>query len=195
MIRIAREVCATLAILITTLTCETSNAASLPPPWSERGVFVFGRITLDFWKRMELFAGPTGLENCSTSKFYCAEAYITHIALPRGCEGADHAQVGTTWRVGDVRTTVLRIFDEPRTPLDPHIPMGSGHVLLLGDSQYPNTVYEYDTGMGVKGIFFDAANKVNFVQLAQANSDLSSYRDLDHYYGLQTFDPFGSCAN
>src|SRR3712207_3678008 len=66
----------------------TTVAALQPPlnPGTDRGVFVFGTLTLDFRERAEVYGRRSSLRNCSTEAVYCVDGEMFNIVLPRRCE-------------------------------------------------------------------------------------------------------------
>jgi hypothetical protein len=165
-----------------------------PPAWSERGVFVFDGVVLDFWKDVEVF-GPTVVRpvNCSTPDFYCVRGNIVNLVLPRECRDI---KVGDEWSIGENRTTVL---DEEPVP-DPSFglhPRGSTRVFFLGGLRRPHVVYRYDRAQGVNAILYDPA--INFVDIARTNQiwqyeQQAKLQRQPYFFALISLDFFGRCS-
>jgi hypothetical protein len=161
-------------------------------PWSERGVFVFSGIVLDFWKGVEVSKPyvTSGLVNCSTANYYCAFGDIIHVVLPRHCELLNQKK----WSVSTMETEVLATLDDPEAATSVH-PWGSGKLLLLGDGIHTNVVYEYDPIRGVRGFYWDSLKSKNLAEIVRAGNT-KEIAELDknvRYYELVSLDPFGKC--
>ena len=167
-----------------------ASGASEPFAWSDRGMFVFSYVVLDFQAGEELQGvGPhiTRLVNCSTAEFYCAYADLTHIVLPRKCSGLNG---DGPWSVNGVTTNVLYRGE------DVGARHGANRILLLGDPKFPKVVYEYDPDRGVLGFYFSQFDGADLVKLASGGpAGLAKYRNRDTYFGLVTLDRFGMCAH
>lgn len=166
--------------------------------WSDRGIFVFGNVSLDFQHERERF-GPffSNLEDCSTDELLCAKGDLVQIVLPRQCGGIEAG----SWRMGDITSSVLGFFDVPLTPHNPRDKM-----YFLGDPERRWIVYKYSERFGVKSIYFDPLKRMDLVKLA-SSGDLDDRRVLetvknlaDEYQtkanllnNLITFDSFGAC--
>lgn len=167
----------------------TAAAEPAAPLWSARGLFTFGPLVIDFWSGYENDGGPLGrrLVNCSTEEFYCAQARIVNVALPRSCPAEPTA--GTVWRVGSVETEVL---GEQRYPLSSHLPTRS---FYLGSESNPHIVYEWVRSGGVRAIIWDPLNRLDLVQMARSG-ELPVFRQnagARYVLPLETFDAFGYC--
>ena len=181
--------CATALLLAAIAVAPAFAADTAPPPWSERGVFVFGYVGLDFKYGLEdwvpLF--PYSLTNCSTKTYYCASAYIVHIVLPRTCS---ELKVGDSWTVGGITTIVLAEVHNPSSDLGIHA-YGPATVQLLGSPAFPHTVYEYWGQGGVRVIYYDfLSDLVAMAGTAKFRENLKPHTA----HGLITRDLFGPCA-
>lgn len=183
-----------LALMIASSVSAGEAAAPSPTGWSERGVFGFGDVALDFQLQRERFAGTSApLTDCSDAGAYCARGAIVNIVLPRHCSGLEGA---AGWSRVNVRTDVLWSGEE----LQPVERYGSGRLLLLGNARQPEIVYEYDPKLGVRGFFYDPTGRTDFVAMAR-NGGIDAYRKRlateanppRTYFGLATLDPFGKC--
>lgn len=191
---IAVAILGTLALVIASAASAGEAAARPPAGWSERGVFGFRDVGLDFQRQIERFAGTsTPLTDCSDAGAYCARGAIVNIVLPRYCSGLEGA---AGWSRANVRTDVLWSGDE----LQPVERYGSGRLLLLGNAQQPEIVYEYDPEFGVRGFFYDPTGRTDFVAMAR-RGEIGAYgkrlateaNPPRTYFGLATLDPFGKC--
>jgi hypothetical protein len=182
-----------LALCCVIFSTGTLAADLAPPAWSERGVFVFDGVVLDFWKNVEVF-GPNVVRpaNCSTRDFYCVRGNIVNLVLPRECRDI---KVGDEWSVGENRTTVLDEEPVP-APLFGLHSRGSSRVFYLGDLRRPHVVYRYDRAQGVNAIFYDPA--IDFVEIARANriwqyEQQAQLRRQPYLFPLVSLDFFGRC--
>lgn len=156
--------------------------------WGPRGVFAFDNLVFDFQKKVEVFGPMTNtLVDCSTTKFFCAYAGYLHIVLPRRCGKFD---LGDEWVVDGVKTTILFRYTEQHD-FGVHA-YGPSTILFLGDQKFPGTVYDYDLGSGLRGIYLAKADE-NLVTLA-AKEGASGVKSSSQYFGLQTLDSFGKCS-
>jgi hypothetical protein len=164
-------------------------------PWSDRGVFVFGSFVLDFKIGIEAWGvGPirSGLRNCSTDDYFCAEAGITNIVLPRDCNDIAKGH----WSAGGIETDVLGKFDDPDATRHPLHAYGTGTLYLLGSSTHPQVVYEYDPGEGVRAFYYSWRTKADIVTLARKQGWIAlkaQHENNGEYSWLITFDKFGAC--
>ena len=185
-----------LALAIALFTASGSAAISEQEraDWSERGVFVFGDLVLDFRKHTEqIYPFASVLTDCSTQKYYCAKGNIVQIVLPKQCSDFISSP---TWSVRDV--SIVKLHEENEVEDMIH-PSGSGHLVFLGTPSRPAVVYEYDPAAGVRAIYYDPENKINFVAMAEQGK-LTSYRQgmrrgNDTFYPLLTLDKFGACES
>jgi hypothetical protein len=182
-----------IALVASLLYPASPVAADVVAPataWSERGVFVFGHILLDFKFRIEsLGLGPhTRLIDCSTLQFYCAYAGVLHLALPRECRALED---GDSWSVNGVTTYVLYKGADPAATRGYH-PYGSGTIMLLGDPKFSDVVYDYDPESGVTGIYY--VPNTDIVSIARKGQDgLQMFHESGQYNPLFTLDLFGRC--
>jgi hypothetical protein len=173
-----------LVAFLLTMSCGGALAAepASPPPWSERGVFVFGPVVLDFPKSVERFDnlvdGPT---NCSNAEHYCVDGTIFHLVLPKTCRDM---KVGESWTLDGITTAVLR---------------QDAGTYYLGDPARPSAVYEYEHDAGVMGFYYDALGIIDFVRLARETGIPADYRKQESlgpdskYFSLTSLDLFGRC--
>lgn len=184
------------ALALAIASAASAGEAAAPPPagWSERGVFGFRDVALDFQRERERFGGTsTPLIDCSDAGVYCAKGAIVNIVLPRYCSGLEGA---AGWSRANIRTEVLWSGEE----LQPVERYGSGRLLLLGNAQQPEIVYLYDPKFGVRGFFYDPTGRTDFVAMAR-KGEIDAYRKRlaaeanppRTYFGLATLDPFGKC--
>lgn len=165
-----------------------SQAGYKHDDWSERGVFVFGALVLDF-HRGRYSAGPIKgrLFNCSNGSFFCMnstksslENLTFQLVLPRSCEKIRRSKPGDVWLLGHVRTEILgiEVSEVDKT-------------LYLGDPRFPHVAYIYSLADGVKKIIRTyrgvdwvkrlKSGKVDEAEIGKSGSE------------LKTFDPFGKC--
>jgi hypothetical protein len=157
--------------------------------WGARGVFAFGNLVFDFQKKVEVFGPITNtLVDCSNDGFFCAYAGYLHIVLPRHCSKFD---AGSEWTADGVRTAVLFQYSE-RHDFGIH-GYDPSAILLLGDERFPHTVYEYEVGHGLRGIYLSKEEE-NLVALA-AGGQTAAVKASSQYFRLETLDPFGKCSD
>jgi hypothetical protein len=180
-------------ILCVFVLCGAGLSAAAAPPWSERGVFVFGWLVLDFQRGIEAQGvGPrAGLANCSTDTLYCAAGDIVRVVLPKDCSDIKSGR----WSQAGIETEVLGKFDDPQAVAHPLHAYGTGTLYLLGSSARPDVVYEYDPGIGVRGLYYSYAGE-DIVAAARA-AGWDALRKKENrgllYSSLITLDPFGAC--
>ena len=190
--RLAR--CAVSGLLAAVLAVPALAADTEPPPWSERGVFVFGYLTIDFQRHTAVTVPDRsigfyyGLVNCSNETFYCVKSQHVDLVLPKICAPM---KVGDTFSLAGITTTVLAEVPNARAHIGLHS-QGPQKQYLLGDDSKPDTVYVYWGQDGVVEI--DMGLGWNLVERARHGEPLS---DEQHKYtgnGLLTLDAFGPCA-
>ena len=167
-----------------------AEAPAGPPPWSERGIFVFAPRSLDFKYGLEEWVprNPTALVNCSTEKYYCAYASVIHLALPRTCSAL---KVGDSWTAGGITTEVIAEMHNTSADLGIHS-YGPKTALLLASPRFPDVVYEYWGEGGIQNIYY--VFQADLIAAARAGS-LQEFAGQRHgAFRLQTLDPFGPCA-
>lgn len=172
---------------------------------SDRGVFVYGTLVLDFRQRQEVMGRSHRLSNCSTEAFYCADGALFNIVLPRFCADLD-LRAGTVWRQGDLET---RVIGAGETVTVPHAYPGTRYTLYyLQTNVRPDIVFEYSRERGVSTIYYDIrreyapAEALDFVALARSGR-LGAFRreivgDPQRQHlalGLLTLDQFGACLS
>jgi len=159
------------------------------PSWSDRGIFAFDGLLIDFQRTVERGSTPFGapLVNCSTEALFCAQGHHIRVVFPRSC-GA--WPVGTSWAHMGVRTEVLAQYEEP---LHPHR-IGSGQRLLLGHTDQPYIVFEYDLDAGIVSVWYDPTERTDFVSMAIAETLFEAPLEWpQRHMGLLSVDPFGRC--
>jgi hypothetical protein len=180
-----------LGIWVALMSCSGAEAMGSPDAsasWSPRGVFAFGNLVFDFQKKLEVF-GPvtTTLVDCSTNNYFCAYAEYLHIVLPKRCGKFD---VGEAWAANGVETKILSTrIEQHNFGVHSYSP---STVLLLGSPKFPGTVYEYEVGSGVRGIYL-AKDDEDLVALA-LKGGISVVSPASRYFQLVTLDPFGACV-
>lgn len=168
---------------------------SVPNKWSDRGVFVFGPLLIDFAanKGTEVLQGSYRYQivDCSNASFYCASGHYVKIALPKVCQ--QEVRTGTVWAVGNVTTTVLY-----RGRSSPPIEKVITETFLLGSKNTPNVVWTYRNDAGVTGLYIDSSNKTDLVSVAleKGVDGLNNGLHKTHrFYERLTSDAFGSCKD
>ncbi len=181
-------------------------AAAMPPPFdtgTDRGVFVYGHLVLDFWRRSEEMGRRYTLRNCSTETLYCADGELFNIVLPRFCRDID-IRPGTVWRQGDLETTVI---GQERVGGAGHWSPGTTYELYyLHTNVRPDIIYAYSPNRGVIKLYYDVRREirpseaVDFVAMARRGELLSFSREIigdlrrQHLsLGLLTLDQFAVC--
>ncbi|GEM_PF-2155925 len=171
--------------------CVAVESGSSPETgaWGPRGVFAFGNLVFDFQKKVEVFGPITNtLADCSTTEFFCAYAGYLHIVLPRHCSKFD---VGGEWIANGVKTAILfRYMEQHDLGVHSYAPSA---ILVLGDGRFPGTVYEYEVGNGLRGIYLAKADE-NLVVLA-TQGRMAAIRSSSQHFELETLDPFGRCSD
>lgn len=168
------------------LTSIRSVSGGEPPRFSDRGIFVFGELMLDFEFQVEVLGRRAKLTNCSTQNYYCARAYYVHVALPRRCEPL---MVGKRWVAEEVQTEVLAAYEEKQ--IAPMAPENAQQAYLLGSAKFPDTVYEYTASHGVTGMYFGGG--IDLAKFARAGT-LTDEKWRKYYLPLLTLDDFGKCS-
>ena len=189
-------------LLATTLTPSPLAAQSSPPAgWSERGVFVYGAMLVDFKANVERGAslGDWSLVDCSDEAFYCARGRVFTVALPRDCQ---RWRVGDVWTHNSVTTSVLAAED--RYDLESLYMHAAPKVLrpdriyLLGHSAEPHRVFVYSQLAGITEVFYDlrGAGGVDLAKIAKEDG-LAGLRRIDSTRRVQaarlTLDAAGNC--
>jgi hypothetical protein len=180
-------------------------AAATPPAFNsgtDRGVFVYDHVVLDFQRESEVMGRSHRLVNCSTEVLYCADGQLFNIVLPRLCRGID-IRPGGAWRQGELETTVI---GQERVEVVGHAPPGTTYTLYyLHTNVRPDIVFAYSPQRGVMGFYFDLrrefrpAEAVDFVPLARrgelrAFSRTEEARTRNFYLALLTLDQFAACV-
>jgi hypothetical protein len=181
-------------------------AASAPAfnEGSDRGVFVYGTLVLDFRQRQEVMGRSHRLSNCSTETSYCADGELFNIVLPRFCADL-RAEPGAVWRLGSLATTVIgRDQAEPA-----HAYPGTRYALYyLQTNVRPDVVYAYSPERGVIRIYYDTrsehapADAVDFAAMARDGRLAAFTREIagdarrEHLaLHLLTLDQFAACLS
>jgi hypothetical protein len=185
-----------LCLLLLPFQAVHAFQSSPAPKWSERGVFVFGYLVVDFQIPEERYYQyrSARIQNCSNEEFYCISGgWVFQLALPKKC-GPIH--VGDSWGVGDISVSVLSTKVEG-SDLDIHRTI-SKTTYWVGSERRSNTVYRYDPRLGVIAVMHDPAREVDLVGMAK-KGDLPDISTLSRpgssavYFPLTTFDLFGQC--
>lgn len=163
---------------------------------SDREVYVFGTITVDFIHKAEAAGRIKGLSDCSTAEYFCADGEVFNVVLPKAC-GVIHP--GMSWRAGKLETIVLGRDRSPREA-------GRGTArrsrsrYYLQTSEYPEIVYVYSPDAGVTSIFYDPRKRIDFVGAARsgrlATLEQEVLQDPTTKWSvrpLATLDSFGVC--
>jgi hypothetical protein len=166
-----------------------------PPVWSDRGVFVFGGLLLDFQRGSARF-GPFAydLTNCSDTEYYCAKSEPVTLVLPRWCESK--IEVGRTWTHEGIETSVVGKIEAPPA----HLSVPGRVLYVLRSNASPNTAYLYNDGSGsVSAILYDSVKPLDLSWLPEgetAKFDLISGSPERQRLlkSLLTLDKFGPCA-
>ena len=134
---------------------------------TDRGVFVFGPLLLDFRENREVLLQTARLANCSTERFFCVDGGVVNFVLPREC---GPIAVGDTWRSGGLETTVIG-----RTTIrNPHYPHLSEPGFYVHTNVEPTAVFLYVPSAGVRRIFYDLRGRTDFVSRAR-NGTLDAF--------------------
>lgn len=200
---ILARICSAVAFLLVVISVAFKGEFSGAAPsnnyrWSERGIFVFGSILLDFDRSVARQGiDSSRLRNCSTFQFYCAESDIVRLVLPRSCLPKDAFSPGVVFRVGSVTSAVISVIQD-HSDLQRIHPTNSGVVVLIGDISRPGTIYEFDPSYGVIAIYRDLIGNKSLFDAARGATDMNWFEktglDSDVYKNeLVTLDPFGSC--
>jgi hypothetical protein len=172
---------------------------------TDRGVFVYGTLVLDFQTRHEVMGGSHRLVNCSTETMYCADGELFNIVLPRFCADLD-LRPGTIWRQGDLET---RVIGGGEAITMAHAYPGTRYTnYYLQTNVRPDIVFEYSRERGVTTVYYDSrsehvpAEAVDFAALAREGRLGVFRREIvgdprrEHLaLPLITLDQFGTCLD
>lgn len=137
---------------------------------TDRGVFVYGGLLLDFMRGIERGARFHSLKNCSTEEFYCVDGNYFNVVIPRSC--ADFKpEIGMTWRLGKLETTLIGKANDSNVPNYHRMPTGPlyGTYYLVTNEQ-PDVVLAYSPRRGVTTLFRDVRREdaIDFLALARS---------------------------
>lgn len=170
------------------------------PPWEGSGVYNFGGLLLDLNRRVERWVPGhyTPLIDCTTDELFCLVARGTSgrgvigFVSPRRCHDF---QVGESWSVGELRTSVLWKVERPPEPirgyLDYHRRRPT-HFYYLGDDSNPLVLYEYFVGSGVVAIIHGLSSYPDLVGDVRRGLDPETLPP-QHRLSLNTLDYFARC--
>lgn len=188
-------VCGSLGLQEAAMSSSTSDYSG----WSDRGVFVFGSLLLDFKKRIAAYGIQSSeLSDCSQGSYYCASSEIVRIVIPRNCKDLHALKAGMIFESNGIRTQVLSVRKDLSDVQKIH-PVGTGTIAYLGNTQFPFIVYKYDPVLGVRSVYLDIFKRINFVEMAR-DEDLLAALERRHLRPdlyeneLITLDRFGSCV-
>lgn len=164
-----------------------------PSSWSERGVFVFGELSLDFrygWVAPSSTGGRAALEDCSTAEYFCAHSELVDVSLPKACPSTEDWRPGT--RVGG-ETEVWGVLPAPPG----HHSTEGRRWFVLGTASRPWIAYIYDPESGVLQILADLLRRHDLRALAaqgaiENGGPAGAAPEFRRHY-LTTFDSFGGC--
>jgi hypothetical protein len=186
------------------LTLLLGAAAASAPAFNagtDRGVFVYDYLVLDFQRGQEVMGRSHALRNCSTDTLYCADGELFNIVLPRFCRDIE-IRPGTVWRQGELQTTVI---GRENIDVVGHAPAGTNYQLYyLHTNVRPDIVYAYSPNRGVIRLYYDLRREVrpgeavDFVEIArrgelEAFSRTADARRRNLSLGLLTLDQFAAC--
>ena len=163
---------------------------------TDRGVFVYGHLVLDFQQESEVMGLGHRLRNCSTNVHFCADGELFNIVLPKVC---GEVRPDTVWRSGNLVTSVLgkrlgwqHLVARPRVPID--------EVYYVHTNERPEIVYAYSPMGGVLWVYYDPRGQVDFVEVAREDrldelqTVLMEDASREHMVlGLLTLDTFAEC--
>lgn len=163
----------------------------------DRGIFVYGDLSLDFRKEVEIYGRVNRLRDCSTDRYFCAKGDIFNIVLPKDCR---ELRLGAVWRVGNLETRVLGSQKQTES-LHRRFYIPADHYYLQTNVR-PEIVYTFSADRGLTQVFHDPTGGTDFVALAregrieafqQESSGNPARRSA--VKSLLTFDTFAECAN
>ena len=133
---------------------------------------------------------------CSNADYICIRSIgpggLVSLAAPRACP--DDIKEGATWRVGDVKTVVLKRWqaDWSQAGAVPPPDSGPALVFLLGDPARPDVIYRYLIGSGVTDLILARQSDSDVVAAAKAGElgDAKRFRVAR----LSTPDTFAACT-
>lgn len=144
---------------------------------TDRGVFVYGGLLLDFMTGIERDARFHSLTNCSTEEFYCIDGNSFNVVVPRSC--ADFSpRIGTKWRMGKLETTLIGKANDAGLPNHHRLPTGPLYeTYYLVTNEQPDIVLAYSPRRGVTALFRDVRKKdaIDFVALARSG-ELAAFK-------------------
>jgi hypothetical protein len=151
-----------MLLLIALMAMHPVSADSFNPA-TDRGVFVWGRISLDVRNGLENSGRLRRLRNCSNEQLYCADGDVFNIVLPKRCETI---RPDSEWRMGALTTRVLgkRGAWPPAGTSEP--PLGSGEY-YVHTNERPDLVFLWAPEAGVRAIYYDHQGRVDFAAAAR----------------------------
>ena len=132
-------------------------------PTTDRGVFVYGYLALDFARGIEVAGMQRSLRNCSDEDYFCADGVVFNIVLPRSCGSIGPT---TTWRLGELETTVIGRQGGWRANTVRH-GLPSDETYYLHTNVRPDVVFAYSPLGGVMTIYYDPRGRTDFVTMAR----------------------------
>lgn len=170
---------------------------------TDRGVFVYGTLVLDFQQQHEVMGRSHRLMNCSTDTIYCADGELFNIVLPRFCADLD-LRPGTVWRQGNLETRVIAAGEAVAVA---HAYPGTRYTLhYLQTNVRPDIIFEYSRERGLTTIYYDSRSErapteaVDFAAMARDGRLGAFTREIigdpqrQHLaLHLLTLDQFGAC--
>ena len=179
------------ALLFLSLT--SSSPAAAPPPWSERGVFLFGSMTLDFPLGYaqtafdKVYRRLAQLGNCSNEDYFCAKSRYFNVVLPKTCRTL---RVGDSYSYDGITMTIVAEVPSPMANRGVHV-FGPPTQMLLAADGFPNVIFAYGGQGGVQIIHFSF--KPDLLERARAGQPLIDKEHVELAGLLMTFDSFGAC--
>lgn len=171
------------------------SPALIEQDWTTlRRHFSLSGITFDFsygyWRY-----GAIGerLVDCSNERIYCLASATFRVALPKRCSDLSAGH----WAVGTVHTEIILRRDEGSPPI--HEP-GTATTLYLGSADRPHQLFVYDPGIGLKGLYWDHGNEIDFISMAhdgRLERWLREWANAEtrrrYYFPLATLAEVGKC--
>lgn len=167
--------------------------------WSERGVFVFGSLPIDFEAGYLRFGrGLVEVKDCSTDDYYCMSSSQLSVVLPRKCSQWEGTDVVASHAVTTM--TVLKSENSSANQIARNKLNGEVRLLLTeGGNPF---LFLYDRTLGVKSIFRWTATEPTLEKIGSYLGE-EPFKKLQQMirsneiemYRLSTFDPFGQCKS
>lgn len=174
-----------LASTCCALAAAAPSLADAPMRWSDRGVFVFGKVSMDFRHERITDGGQAfRLTDCSNSEFFCARSDMLSVVLPRNCK--PNLSVGDAWKLEGITTRVVGVTAEPATG---HLAVRGRSLYFLSTDQRPRVTFVYaNDGRGVLHILYDPT-----IPLAANRDTRNPAARTGEVQPLVTMDTFGGC--